>query len=47
MVEVLLINIVCDEILDVKLLFVKMIVYMFCFCLEVGLYGCDIWGFIC
>lgn len=40
-------NIVCDEILDVKILLVKMMVYILCFCFEVGLYGCDICGFIC
>lgn len=46
-VEVLLINFVCDEIFVVKDLLIKMIVYMFCFCSEVGSYGCDICGLIC
>lgn len=47
MVEVLLINLVCDEIIDEDQLLIKMMVYMFCFCFEVGFYGCDICGLIC
>lgn len=45
--EVLLINIVCDEIVDVECLLLCMIVYLMCFCVEVGSGGCDVCGMIC
>lgn len=45
--EVLFINSVCDEIYDESDLLICLIVYILCFCSEVGSYGCDICGFIC
>lgn len=45
--EVLLINIVCDEIVDVDQLLLCMIVQLMCFCVEVGSGGCDVCGMIC
>lgn len=40
-------NIVCELIVDGVVLLIKFIVYFLCFCLEVGLYGCDMCGMIC
>lgn len=44
MVEVLLMNYLCDEILDEVVLLVLCCVYMLCFCCEVGSYGKDVCG---
>lgn len=46
-VEVLVMNLVWDEIIEEEKFLLKLIVYIFCFCLEVGFYGCDICGLIC
>lgn len=46
-VEVLVINLYCDEILSGDQFLIVYIVYSVCFCFEVGFVGRDICGFIC
>lgn len=46
-VEVLVINYYCEDILKVEDLLRKYIVFSVCFCFEVGFVGCDMCGLIC
>lgn len=46
-VEVLIINMYWDEIFLGDSLLINYVVFSVCFCLEVGLVGCDICGLIC
>lgn len=47
MVEVLLVNYYCDEVIFVEKLLVYFMVLLLVFCEEVGSVGCDMKGLIC
>lgn len=45
--EVLLIYMVVGDVFEESVLLICMIVYILCFCFEVGFVGCDIVGMLC